>query len=794
MSQSAFATTTALPSSGARLGSVARWACAVMAVVALGLRLARPLLALYPAPGEAWVFVPLFPRAALLGGAFLLLLISLCALCGDPARPAWRVRLLFAGAPWVAWLLWVAPVLPPTYRAPATFYLPLFWLVTLAYHARQACPERPFHAPPRHRRLLTVFLIGATLFYTVTGVYYTTCCGPRAGDEGYYLIQVDSLHNDGDTDIRNDLGKKISHHISPFTRLPHFYSFHPPGLPFLLTPLYDFGVWGRHLVLGLISALGLFAVLALCRRLDVPRSSALLIVLLHGLSIYWIVYSSRCLPEVMGASLVALVFWASARQRDYPWSSGVIAAACTSYLPLASIRFLPVVAGCGLFYLVAALLDDRPARAKVRPLVGWALLLLAGVTVVQLYQNARFVGGFSHPVGHMLFSKPLGGWLALAHYKGITNIYPAYLWLLAANVVWLLRVPKTRWYALGALGLFTGVWITSCMVSDWGGGSTMGGRFLVVTMAVLLPGAAWWWSTCSPAARWALLMLAGLSIYLAAWQLCLLPGLGGNFARPWGELMEVTPSLVGIRYFLAQPAMLIWLAAGVFLLVVLPADRVRTGWGIVLMMLALGVVTHLRAEPMKFIPPYYHDYATSPSWMAEHLRPVRLDRFAWSTRTGAKPAPLFSLTDRFYTSAGGTNAPSVHTQPHEGDPLWCINQSALEPNDWQQRPLRWATLKTPFDAGPGARVFRLQGWMRGAARPILAIVEGQRTLVEKELPVGPEGWVDQTEVVTCRGRGHTYLLLRLDGGDGSFIGHRIAWSPYAADLFGSVGVTLGDLK
>ena len=792
MTQPALASTFTLSPACARWGRWARRACVGLALLALALLVFRPLLALYPAPGESWVFVPLVPRFLLPGGALLLALLSLRVGVGDLGAPAPRVRLLVATAPWVAWLLWLAPALPPTFRAAVTFYLPFLWLVTLAHHLLPARTPRPFAAPPRHRRWLALFLLAATLFYTVTGVYYTTCCGPRAGDEGYYLIQVDSLHNDGDTDIRNDLGTKISHHISPFTRLPHFYSFHPPGLPFLLAPMYAFGVVGRHLVLGLIAALGLFAVLALCRRLDLPRSSALLIVLLHGLSIYWIVYSSRCLPEVMGATLVALVFWASARQREFPWSSGVIAAIATAYLPLASLRFVPVVAGCALFYLVAGLLDDRPRRDKVAPLALWALLLLAGVVMTQLYQNARFIGGFSHPVGEMLFSKPLGGWLALAHYKGLTNIYPAYLWLLAANAVWLVKVRQHRWFALGALCLFLGVWITSCMVKDWGGGSTLGGRFLVVTMLVLLPGAAWRWSSCVPAARWALLLLAGLSVYLAAWQLALLPGLGGNFGRPWGELLEVAPGLVGIRCFLAQPAMLLWLAAGVVLLVALPAERSRTGWGIVGLMLALGVFTHVRSAPIKLFPPHYHDYATSPSWMAEHLRLVRLDHMAWSVRTGENPVSVFALSDRFYTSAGGTNVPSVHTLPQEGDPLWCINLTTLEPNDWQQRPLRWATLKNPFDAGPGERALRLQGWMRGTARPILAVVEGSRTLVEKELPVGADGWVDQTEVVTCRGRGHTYVLLRLEGGEGSFIGHRIAWSPYASELFATVGVNLGD--
>lgn len=770
-----------------RLGAWCRTASRLLALAGLGLVFFLPLLAIYPRPGHAWIFVPLFAPAQFPWLALVLGLVTSGALLGGPR---WRVRLLIAGAPWVVWLLWAAPAMPPGYRALVTFYVPLVWLVTLVHHLVSDRGTSPDAMSPTSRRELWIFFLLATLFYTATGVYYTTNCGPRAGDEGYYLIQVDSLHNDGDTDIRNDLGKKISNHISPFSRAPHFYTYHAPGLPFLLVPVYGWGVVGRHLVLGLIAAAGLLASVGLCRRLGLPRFSTRLVVGLHGLSIYWVVYSSRCLPEVMGATLVALVFWASARQKDHPWSSAVLAAAATAYLPLASIRFTPLVVGCALFYLVAGCWDDRPGRAKLRALAVWAVLLVAGVAAVHLYQLSRFVGGFSHPVGAMLLGLPQGAWLALAHYKGLTNVYPLYVWLVAANVVWLLRAPATRWYALGALALFFGVLVTSCMVSDWGGGSTLGGRFLVVTMLVLLPGAAWAWPRCSSAARWTFLMLAGISSGLLAWQLALLPKLGGNFGRPWGELLEVAPGLVGLRCFLAQPSMLIGLTAGVLGLVSLPAQRVRTGWGLVLLLLGMAAVNHLQSEPIKLFPPFYHDYSAKPSEVAEQLAATSLHRYRWSARTNPKPTCVFSVSDRYYSSVYQTNLLSLYTGPHEGPPAWTVDQSVLTSNDWQRRPLSWATLKEPFFAGPGERVLRILGRCEGEVRPQFAVVEGNRTLLETSLPVGPDGEVNFTGVVTCRGRGHLYLLMRLEGGPGGFVGHRIAWSPYDSRLFPAAGVTL----
>lgn len=776
-----------------RLQTVAAWArraCLGFALLALVLILFRPVLDLYPAPGHAWVLVPVFPPWGLWLMAGLLAVLTLFALLGGAPHSNWRSRLVVAGAPWLAGLVWVSPLLPSPMRAFVCFYLPIFWVVTLLFQWHASAVEKKQPDRPWTRTFSLGFLVAATLFYMATGLYYTLQCGPHAGDEGYYLIQVDSLYRDGDTDIRNDLGTKISRHISPNTRLPHYYSYHPPGLPFLLTPVYPLGLWGRHLVLGLIAALGLWAVLELSRRLGLARGPALLLVLVHGFTIYWVVYSSRCLPEMLGATLVALVFWASARQQEHPWQSAVVAAVATAYLPLASIRFTPVVAGCALFYLVAGLLDARPARAKVRPLAAWAVLLAAAVGLVHFYQWTRFEHGLSHPVGDMLFSNPRGAWHALSHYKGITNVFPLYLWLVVANLVWLVRAPATRWYALGALGLFVGVWLTSSTVSDWGGGSTLGGRFLVVAMLPLLPGAAWWWTRCSAPARWTMLFLAGISIALVLWQWALLPRLGGNFGRPWGELLEVAPALVGIRYFLAQPSLWFWLAAGTLAVVVLPAARERWGWGLIAVTLAAGAVIHLCSEPIKYFAPYYHDFAASPSVLAEQLRTVNLDHYRWSRRTQANPTPLFSVSDRFFLSYRTNNLMSVYTYAPQGETLWHVDYSRIAPNDWQKRPLSWATLKDPFDAGRGERVLLLQGRVEGDVKAHFAVVEGNRTLYEAPLETGPGGQVDLTARVTCRGRGHVYLLLRLEGAPGAFIGQRIAWSPYREDLFTPVGLPL----
>lgn len=767
-------------------GRAGRSGCAALAAVGLLLLLVLPIHALYPLSGHAWIFLPFAWLDHGTGWVAVLLLIpSLCACLGGPGAPPASDRLLVATAPWVLGALWLAPMWPPDARAQATFYPAVAWLAGAAFWATRRWMTGS--AQVTRRSLAVIFAI-ATLFYAATGIYYTTACGPHAGDEGYYLIQVDSLWQDGDTDLANNL-THASRHISPNSRPPHQYTYHAPGLPFLLALFQPLGMVARHLVLGAIAALGLVAVLGLCRHAGVARGPSLLLVALLGFSIYWGVYSSRCLPEILGASLVACVFWAGARQAAHPYVCAVSAALCTAYLPLANIRFSPVAVGCAGLYLLLGLLDDRSWRARLRGLLVWATLLALAASLVHIYQVSRFVGGLSHSVGRMLFSNPVGAWLALAEWRGLVNTFPGFLWLLAANVIWAVREPKTRWIAVGALALFAGVLATSCMVDDWGGGSTLGGRFLVVTIAVQAPGAAWLWTRCTPAARYLLLLLAGISIALWAWQMALLPALGSNFGRPWSELAEAAPSMVGLRRVLSIPSLFPWLAAGVLLVAAWPASR-PCGAAIALVVGLGALVLGQARVPAAWQQPAYADFATTPGRLADKLQVFSMDRVRATRLDDPAPRQLFDISNRFHVSPGITNVPTVVTTRSFLPSGSVIDQSALDVNDWQERPLRWATLREPFHAGRGERALRLRGRIDGGVQAHLAVREGSTTMVEEPLVPGPDGRIDHTVVVHCRGRGHVYLLLRLEGGDGAFIGEKIAWSPYHSTLFPAAGVTL----
>jgi hypothetical protein len=756
-------------------------------MLALLLLAVLPVRVLYPEPGHAWVFLPF----GWMGEPYrwivlpLLLMTSLAALWGGPRAPPRGWRVVVAAAPWVIGALWIAPACPSGVRAFVSFQLPVLWLAALVLQATRH--GRGGGPPPTRRDAGVVFALSLAL-YTASGLYYTKACGAHAGDEGYYLIQVRSLCEDGDTDIGNNLTHR-SRHLSPFSRPPHKYTYHAPGLPFLLAPLQPLGLAGRHLVLGAIASLGLLAVLGLCRHFRLPRGASLLVVALHAFSIHWGVYSSRCLPEVLGATLVALAFWAGVRQSEHPWRSAALAALSIAYLPLANIRFTPVAVGCALLYVLMGTTDARTWRERRSGLLAWAGLLLLGAGLMQVYQWSRFTGGLSHPVGRMLLSNPSGMWKVLTHEQGLTNLYPALPWLLAANLWWAVRVPSSRWVALGSVGLFAGVLLTSCAVPDWNGGTALGGRFLVVALPVLLPGAVWAWTRATDASRYALVVLAGLSVALWFWQLALLPHLGHHFARPWTELPERAPALVGLRPVLAAPGLLVVLAAGVFLLVGWPTARPAAAWSL----LALVGATVLLAQARwgKAWPePAYAAYARRPGDLAEQLAALPLECYARSSR-GLRPAvDLFHLSNRFGSRTGHASLAAVVTSrdAHPSGPV--IDLSSLEVNDWRNRPLRWATLREPFPAGRGERALRLRGRIEGSVRAHLAVREGSVTLLEEPLESGPGGLVARTVVVSCRGRGHVYLLLRLEGGEGAFVGEHIAWSPYSSRAFPAAGVTL----
>ncbi|MDO9543067.1 MAG: hypothetical protein Q7J98_12200 [Kiritimatiellia bacterium] len=449
----------------------------------------------------------------------------------------------------------IAYKLPPAIRAGTLFYFPLLliaWLLVPCISKTTPLFER------MAERISPWVVLGLiTIVFTLTGLYWTQASGAHSGDEGHYLIQAVSLHEDGDLDIRNNLTKEIgaetvaklgrdTFHISPFSRGANWYSMHPAGLPFLLSLVASGGIIARHLVLGMIAALTALAAWCLCRRAGASVTSSGVILMGFFGSLYAVGYASRCLPEMLGACLTAWLCWCVFAQKDCPWRSALLGGFCCAFLPWAHLRFYPLALLGILFYGMAGARTPEPLARKTARIGLFLCLGIGGILFHKHIQNLMYEGGAAYAVSEVLFSYPPGLWLVFTGETGLLNVFPLAIGLLAAAIAFPFVSPARRWMAIALAAMFGAVWLTSCGGANYHGGATLGGRFLLAVMPLLLPAAAVLWDRVTALSRWWLLLLALVSIALCVLELLYLPSLGRSFAFPYRELPVVAPLLSGL--------------------------------------------------------------------------------------------------------------------------------------------------------------------------------------------------------------------------------------------------------
>ncbi len=750
----------------------------------------------YVAPqGSWWLWGSdaLWRARPLLAGAAVLLSLAGWQLArrvrpdSTASRPAWGLPLALAPVPALAWLY--RDALAPAWFASLLFYAPLallaLWLTRLMSPRPAGAGPRPGLHPPAHAAAW--IWLGAAVFYFWTGLYYTRCCGPHAGDENHFLIQAESLYRDHDLDLRNNLDAWLGPdalgrlgsfhlHISPFSSPPHAYSYHSPGLPFLLAPAVPGGLAACHAVLGCIAGAACAAMWLLCRRAGAAPPACGVMLAGFCLSLYWCVYASRVLPETLGAALAAWLAWAILAQREYPWRTAVIAGACCAALPWAYIRFLPLaLAGVALYPPGAARTPEPGARRAAR-LALFAILGVGGLILFRWGQARMFSGGFSHEVDRLFFACPSGLWRVFTNPNGLLNTFPMALWLGAAAALSLGAPPGRRRMTAILSGMAALYWLSTCAVPNYGGGSTLGGRFLVAVMPLLLPAARGW-----------LLFLALVSVALCALQLLALPALGRSFACPFSELPVVLPALHGLRYPFCGSAHALAMAALTLLIIGLRRPGLSARVAGLAVILSLG--WHAAGPPcaLPVCPPRA---PTDPARVARALAGLDLDRIRVSRPVPGAGAALFEISNLLLEDDGHGQALSVTTRDlgaRQAGRLVC--QPRLETNDWSGRPYRWTTLAPPFRPGRGQRAFLLEGRLEGPAQAVLAVREGAETILEEPLAPDPAGAVRFKAAVRTRGDGaDVYLLLRLDG-EGTFYGRRLAWSPVSVRLLEQAGLS-----
>lgn len=755
-----------------------------------------------------WTHRGLWTAAAVLGPVLAALAWRLAGRAGARSRLVHALAPL-ALLPLLVPILWWTGRIPAVITGTALFAIPV--LSAALVLQRALAPVVARDARPRAWATWAggLFLVGWA-GYAGLGWYYSATIGPHSGDEGHYIIQAESLHRDGDLDIRNDLerwaGPDVQSrftpdylHISPSARGGHWYSWHPFGLSLLLAPAMGWGHAGLHLVLGLIAGAGLAGMLLLCRRAGAPLGASAAAVLLFGLSHYWCAHAARAYPEVLGAALLAWAGWAVLAQEDRPWLATLVAAACCSYLPWAHTRFVPAAGlAAGLFGL-RCLAGPAAWRAKLARASAFGLLCAAGAALYLAVYRSMFEGGRSYPMEAFLFSYPPGAWYAISDACGIVAILPLALWMLAAHAYAGARGSGLRRPAIASFAIFAATLVTCCAHPVFTGGESISGRFLLIVAPALLPVTAAVLARANPAARLAFLVLGGVSV---AYTLIVTPSLlDMPFNRPATQIPECLPRFRGLVdpfafHFAGRSDAAAARISDIAVVVALASTLAmialgRRRWVAVAAALATAGAAagaHMALERGR-------PHATlTPAEIAGLLAKSDLDRSSFTRPTSAEPMLLLDAANSFPPGDGDGRFASLTTADLGVRARGAlVSQPRIESNDWAGRPLPWCTLVQPFGAGRGWRLLRIRGQLEGAARLALAVREGDATLYEGPVAAGPHGRVDTSLVLRCRGGQRTVgLLAQLSGGDGLFRTESIAWAPVSRSLIEQANLRLPD--
>lgn len=701
---------------------------------------------------------PASPFSALRRRMSWMAVIISCMLALVPFFPEAASGILFFGPALVmAWACMALFAVPATVRATA-------W------------PER-YDA--------VIILLVATVLYTALGTAFTHACGPHSGDEGHYLVQAKSLRHDRDLDLRNNFTNKEGVnrdyvHISPNARGDKWYSWHSPGLSFLLAPVYARGAVWHHFVLGLIAAFGIAGTYLLGRIFGANRGDALLCTFILGAGAFWCVYASRALPEVLGATLAAYgaiaCFAPASRRRHSP----VLSVLCVGFLPWVHTRFIPVaclLAGC---YGLSVLFARESRRSRVIHL-GWFTVGCALVSGGYLAVQWRmFDKGMAYPVPDLLFSYFPALWHSLASSRGILFMLPVFA---CAQVAALYCLSKRESRTVGALALllFLGVWLSTCTNRWFTGGACMPGRFLLVITPVMMACLASTLTRCPRAGfRFLCLYLGLLPVTVLVSQLTVLGQFGKSFPDPF-LIDKVHPLFSGLPRFHYNPytAFSMWPAAALYaaaLLLLFPRKTVATS--IQCLVLLLPVAAYALSAHAS---PYADTSRYSPSRVAQIMVKLDLENTYIAVMGDTRQAlDLLDYSDLFAKGApGAVRGMTTRPQDASADKGWIATPPVL-PGCPDPEAGHWVTVVSPFATGQGHRMLYVEAENTGQADVEWLIREGRHDRISKRFASGVS--IRERFHFETENEGEIHVLARFTGREGEMAIHRLAFSPWSPDL------------
>ncbi len=653
------------------------------------------------------------------------------------------------------------------------------WIITAAWSGTRiysAYRAPALLAGPSARALLAwgLFIIGACA-YGFGGYHFSSHAGEHLGDEGHYLIQARSLYEHGNLDLRRyitdehgrRLASKSHFHIAATSRSPHYYSWHTFGLSLIAAPLWPWDIAARHFLLGLIAGAGLAGLFLLAMESGAGIRASLTISLALGASTYWTLYAFRFLPETMGATLLMWSFFAVALQRRRPWTAVFLAAIMNGYLPLAHTRFLPLSLMAFGFFGLMGLFGGTPERWPQRliRLTAFSLLSFAIYGMYALIQFKMFVGGSAYPINSTLFSYLPGAWEVFADARGAAPILPLLYWMIPAALVWPWKDRSQPIFSLGLLLTFAACVLTSCTNRVSVGGSCVQGRYLLVVVPLLAPGAAWCLRRATSKETFLFMLLGAVSILPLFFLLFWLPHIARNFTEPFFTIGAqplfdgIFMPYIGLRsihlptlvFRAAAIAPLVFLTAILFL----QCGLRRFGW--ILTGLAFAAALFVHANTV--MP----GRERSPNETTSLLDRVDVQQIRLARRPDDRDLNFFEIFGREFRDFMHHGKLVLTTEELAATEPPIYREKDIERNDWDGRPYRWFTLTGPFSPSRGTWILHVSGTISGKARPHLVIKEGAHVRVETGIPVENGKWM-LNQLVELQGKkGDLYLLLRVEG-------------------------------
>lgn len=724
-----------------------------------------------------------------------------------PARlillPYLYLPLAFMGFFWIGFL-------PPPIESNLLFWIPIVCITFSTFHLFQSIAK----IDSRRFKILCALLLmlAGTIWYSLSGVVISRRFGEHGVDEGHYIIQVESLYQDRDLNIRDNLGFDIDteiarrmaadqrhgtlgqdelrklitaeiragQHIRPDSPAENWRSWHPWGISLLLAPSYPFGLGARYMSLALISMAGFLLVFMLCASINIKTSAAFLICLLTALSSYWTVYSIRVLPEVLGATLFVAAMAAPYIYRRMRLAGVLLLAAACIYMPIAHPRFAPCALIAIAFFL-HQLLSERIERRSVAICL---LLSMIGSILAAISVMAFFPDFISRITSYSLESNffmvyPEGIWLILFSERGIFFSFPLATAFVTATVYAIIHDRENTSLHITALTVFVFYAVFWGSVDCWDGGPTLPGRYLLIGVPLMIPAAAYTYSRISATGKTWMIFLGICSIFPFVLNLLSLDAVPRDFMRilipcikwiiphfrnllvPYHFTdINIGKPYHGIAALMATPFSLSLLIATA---IIVFSRRRRIQYSAMITLLAIYIYISVANNVAD--KPY-------PRWIANKIAQFPVANAIVVNGAGDVPG-LKTISNLFAGFVERRLGPIGADAPEDG-----ISPPGLE----EAGEYAWAALTDDFLPGmPGPRLLWLKYRLDDNAQARIVVCQADKTILSRDLATtsGLEKTLnlelETTDPQPIR------ILIGIPKGDGAIDLNELGWSPLPLD-------------